>query len=136
MRLEKRTIHLLYYGCEFNIVIVINADLSSGALRPCEDRVLLKSLYWVLVLQFSLFLDLLIWRASVSRNLCYLRLIYDSSNKDVAQLSRFYREAETFERDVSKRGLTENLDDLKIFYAHVSSIWALDGLLRQILWFI
>ena len=135
-RLEGRTIHWSDQGREFNVIIVINADLSSGTLRPCEDRVLLKSLYGVPVLQSSLLLDLVVWRAGVSRKLCYLRLVQSSSSEDAAQLSRLCREAEIFGRDASKKGLTGGLDNLEIFYAHVSSIWALYGLLRQMLWFV
>ena len=127
---------MLYQGHEFNVIVVINADLSFGSLRPCEDRVLLESLYGVPVLQSSLFLDLVVWRASVSRKLCYLRLVQSSSGEDAVQISRLCREAETFGRDASEKGLTGDLDDLEIFYAHVSSIWALYGLLRQIFGFV
>ena len=40
-------------------IAVINVNLSSAALRFCEDRVLLESLYQVLLSQFTLFLDFL-----------------------------------------------------------------------------
>ena len=135
-QLEGRTIHLSHQGREFNVIIVINADLSSGTLRPCEDRALLDSLYVVPVLQSNLFLDLVVWRASISRKLWVLRLVQCSSDEDAAKLSRLCGEAEIVGRDASRKGLTGGLNDLEIFYAHVSSIWALYGLLRQMLWFV
>ena len=127
-------IHLLYQGREFNVIIVIEADLSSKALRPCEDRELLESLYGVPVSQSRFFLDLLIWRASVSKRLCFLKLVQNSSDEDAAQLSRLYGEAEIYGRDASE--FTRGLNDLLNFYVYVSSIWALYGLLLQTRWFI
>ena len=132
IRLEGRTIHLPYQGREFNVIIVIDADLISKALRPCEDRELLESLYGVPVSESRFFLDLLVWRASVSKRLCILKLVQDSSGEDAAQLSRLCGEAESYGRDASE--FTRGLDDLLNFYVYVSSIWALYGLLSQTRW--